>query len=190
MDLRQFKLSFPCKLAMAHALLAMTGSLDWGHGAEPAKLKFNRDIRPILSDKCFFCHGPDPKKREAKLRLDEADSAIAKKAIVRGHANASEMIQRILTDDPDDHMPPAKSKLPSMTPQEIATLKQWINEGAEFEAHWSFIPLKPEAARDTSIDRIVEAGLAERGLKLQAEASEGDPDSPPKLRHHRPAADA
>ena len=135
------------------------------------KLKFNRDIRPILSDKCFFCHGPDPKKREAKLRLDEAESAIAKKAIVPGNADASEMIKRILTDDADDHMPPAKSKLPGMTPQEIATLKQWINEGAEFEAHWSFILLKPEATKNTSIDQIVEAGLVEHGLKLQPETS-------------------
>lgn len=135
------------------------------------KLKFNRDIRPMLSDKCFFCHGPDPKKREAKLRLDEAESAISKKAIVPGNADASEMIKRILTDDADDHMPPAKSKLPSMTPQEIATLKQWINEGAEFEAHWAFIPLKPEATKGTSIDQIVEAGLAERELRLQPETT-------------------
>ena len=139
-----------------------------------AKLKFNRDIRPILSDKCFFCHGPDPKKREAKLRLDEAESAIAKKAIVPGNADASEMIKRILTNDADDHMPPAKSKLPSMTPQEIATLKQWINEGAEFEAHWAFIPLPVQGSQfpvHGSIDEIVSTGLKERGLKLQPEAS-------------------
>jgi hypothetical protein len=67
--------------------------------AAPAKVKFNRDVRPILSDKCFFCHGPDPKKREADLRLDERDAAVEAKAIVPGKAEVSEMIQRILTTD-------------------------------------------------------------------------------------------
>lgn len=138
--------------------------------AAPAKVKFNRDVRPILSDKCFFCHGPDPKKREADLRLDVRDEALAAKAFVPGKAEASELIQRILTTDEDDHMPPAKSKLGDLTPAELATLKQWINEGAEYEAHWSFIPLKPDATKGQSIDRIVSAGLAERGLKLQPEA--------------------
>lgn len=138
--------------------------------AAPAKVKFNRDVRPILSDKCFFCHGPDPKKREADLRLDVRDEALAAKAFVPGKAEASELIQRILATDEDDHMPPAKSKLGDLTPAELATLKQWINEGAEYEAHWSFIPLKPDATKGQSIDKIVGAGLAERGLKLQPEA--------------------
>jgi hypothetical protein len=139
--------------------------------AAPAKLQFNRDIRPILSDKCFHCHGPDPKKREADMRLDDRAAAIESKAIVPGKAETSLMIERIVTADPDDHMPPAKSKLGSLTADEIAILKQWINEGAEYEAHWAFIPLKPEATKDQSIDKIVSAGLAERGLKLQPEAS-------------------
>jgi len=138
--------------------------------AAPAKVKFNRDVRPILSDKCFFCHGPDPKKREADLRLDVRDEALAAKAFVPGKAEASELIQRILATDEDEHMPPAKSKLGDLTPAEFATLKQWINEGAEYEAHWSFIPLKPDATKGQSIDKIVSAGLAERGLKLQPEA--------------------
>ncbi|MCB1275642.1 DUF1553 domain-containing protein [Prosthecobacter sp.] len=139
--------------------------------AAPAKVKFNRDVRPILSDKCFFCHGPDPKKREADLRLDMRDEALAAKAFVPDKAEMSELIQRIVTTDEDDHMPPAKSKLGDLTAAEIAILKQWIDEGAEYEAHWSFIPLKPEATKDQSIDKIVSAGLAERGLKLQPEAT-------------------
>jgi hypothetical protein len=139
--------------------------------AAPAKVKFNRDVRPILSDKCFFCHGPDPKKREADLRLDERNAAVEAKAFVPGKADVSEMIQRILTTDADDHMPPAKSKLGDLTADEIAILKQWIDEGAEYEAHWAFISLKPEATKDQSIDKIVSAGLAERGLKLQPEAT-------------------
>ena len=139
--------------------------------AAPAKVKFNRDVRPILSDKCFFCHGPDPKKREADLRLDERDAAVEAKAFLPGKAEVSEMIQRIVTTDADDHMPPAKSKLGDLTPAEIAILKQWINEGAEYEAHWAFISLKPESAKDQSIDKIVTAGLSELDLKLQPEAT-------------------
>ncbi|MDH4453895.1 MAG: DUF1553 domain-containing protein [Verrucomicrobiota bacterium] len=139
--------------------------------AAPAKVKFNRDVRPILSDKCFFCHGPDPKKREADLRLDERDPAVEAKAFVPGQAEMSEMIQRILSTDADDHMPPPESKLGDLTADEIAILKRWIDEGAEYEAHWAFIPLKPEATKEQSIDKIVSAGLAERELKLQAEAT-------------------
>ncbi len=134
------------------------------------KLQFNRDIRPILSDKCFHCHGFDPKKREADLRLDQRQAAIEGKAIIPGNADESEVIKRIIATD-DDHMPPLKAKLGSLTPEEIATLKQWINEGAEYEEHWAFVPLKPEITKGTSIDAIIEAALAERGLKLQPEAS-------------------
>ncbi len=132
--------------------------------AAPAKVQFNRDVRPILSDKCFFCHGPDPKKREADLRLDERDAAVEAKAFLPGKAEVSELIQRVLTTDADDHMPPAKSKLGDLTPAEIAILKQWINEGAEYEAHWAFISLKPESTKDQSIDKIATAGLSELGL--------------------------
>jgi len=139
--------------------------------AEPAKLRFNRDIRPILSDKCFHCHGPDPKKREADMRLDDRATAVEAKAIIPGKAEMSLIIERVLTTDPDDHMPPAKSKLGSLTPAEVATLKQWINEGAEYESHWAFISLKPETTKAQSIDKIVSGGLAERGLKMQPEAS-------------------
>ena len=135
------------------------------------KVKFNRDIRPILSDKCFFCHGPDPKKREGDLRLDVRDAAMEAKALIPGKAEVSELIQRVLTADADDHMPPAKSKLGDLTSDEIAILKQWIDEGAEYEAHWAFIPLKPEATKGQGIDKIVHAGLAERGLKMQPEAA-------------------
>jgi hypothetical protein len=154
-----------------HRLLILLLAFPALLSAAPAKVKFNRDVRPILSDKCFFCHGPDPKKREADLRLDERDAAVDAKAFLPGKAEVSEMIQRVLTTDADDHMPPAKSKLGDLTPAEIAILKQWINEGAEYEAHWAFIPLKPESTKDQSIDKIVTAGLSELGLKLQPEAT-------------------
>jgi hypothetical protein len=156
-----------CAVFFSLSLLSLTTSLS----AAPPKVKFNRDVRPILSDKCFHCHGPDPKTREADLRLDERDAALQAKAILPGKAELSLIIERILTTDEDDHMPPASSKLGSLTPTEIATLKQWINEGAEYEAHWAFISLKPEVIKDQSIDKIVSAGLAERGLKMQPEAT-------------------
>lgn len=147
-------------------------------GAADVRLKFNQDIRPILSDKCFHCHGPDSKKREAELRLDVRDSAIKDKAIVPGKPEESEIISRILTEEVDDHMPPAKSKLEKLSAAEIATLKRWITEGAEYEAHWSFIPVKEVPAPKNEgqalpnpIDHFVARGLAERQLKLQPEAS-------------------
>ena len=159
---------------VAIALAAAVGSFFASPvclAATPTKLKFNRDIRPILSDKCFFCHGPDAKKREAKLRLDERESAVAKGAIVPGRPDESEMIKRILASD-DDHMPPLKSKLGSFSASEVAVLRQWISEGAEYEAHWAFIPLKDEGGAQTreTIDTLVSASLKERGLKLQPEA--------------------
>ncbi len=136
------------------------------------RLRFNRDIRPILSDKCFHCHGPDSKRREADLRLDERKAAVDAQAILPGNASESEIIVRILSKDPTEHMPPKKSKLGDLTPAEVDTLRRWIEQGAEYEAHWAFVPPSPVQATDPGslIDRPVEQGLAERGLKLQPEA--------------------
>jgi hypothetical protein len=130
--------------------------------------RFNRDIRPILSDKCFHCHGPDPEKREADLRLDVRDVAVEMKAIVPGKPEESEMIARLLTTDKTDHMPPRKAKLGDLTPAEVELLKQWIAAGAEYEQHWAFIPVRP--VEGAGIDSLVERGLAPRGLRLQPEA--------------------
>ena len=161
-------------------------------GAE--KLHYNRDIRPILSDKCFHCHGPDKNKRDSGLRLDVREETLALRdgihAIVPGKPDESEIIARISTTDADDHMPPAKSKLEALTPAEIGMLKRWIAEGAEYEAHWAFIPLvaadvRRQADQATAgaksarlltssatdpMDAAVSAGLAQRGLKPQPEA--------------------
>ncbi len=142
-----------------------------GISAASPKVQFNRDIRPILSDKCFFCHGPDAKKREADLRLDVRESAVKEGHIVPGNAAKSLVLQHILSADPKEHMPPAKSKLNDLTAAEVGTLTQWIQEGAEYEGHWSFLPLRPEAVQGQSIDSIVVAGLEARGLKLQPEAT-------------------
>ena len=147
--------------------------------AEPA-ISFDRDIRPILSDTCYQCHGPDSGHRQAGLRLDRAESATAEaasgaKAIVPGDAAASEMIARIVSDDPDVVMPPPEAKIGKLAPEQIELLKRWISAGAEYEPHWAFQSLKapalPEgAAAAHPIDRFVRKQLAERGIAPQPEA--------------------
>src|SRR5262245_31133531 len=116
---------------------------------------FNRDIRPILSNKCFACHGPDDGKREAGLRLDDAKIATGKlesgeTAIVPGKPEASEMIRRISSHDEDERMPPAKFGKP-LSAGEIATLTKWTKHGAMYAVHWSYakpVRVAPPAAPD------------------------------------------
>jgi hypothetical protein len=107
------------------------------------KLVFNRDIRPILAENCFFCHGADKAKREADLRLDERAIAIEMKSIIPGNAAESLIIQRIFETDPDTVMPPPKSHK-TLTNSQQESLKRWVSEGAEYQPHWAFIaPEKP-----------------------------------------------
>lgn len=108
-------------------------------------LDYNRDVRPILSENCFYCHGPDAEHREADLRLDDADSAKAS-AIVPGDVDASEFFARIVADE-EMRMPPVESGK-KLTKEQIATLKRWIEEGAPFEQHWAYIPPKPSPTPD------------------------------------------
>jgi hypothetical protein len=152
-------------------------------GAE--KLQYNRDIRPILSDRCFKCHGPDKGSRKASLRLDIAEEAYAprkksgKHAIVPGKPEESLVCTKIFSSDPDDLMPPPESKL-ALTKQEMETIRKWIAEGAVYQPHWSFIPLPDSISVPTvknkkwvqnDIDRFVLARLEKEGLKPSAEAS-------------------
>ncbi|MCU0717183.1 MAG: DUF1553 domain-containing protein [Pirellula sp.] len=138
------------------------------------QVRFNDDIRPILSDKCFFCHGPDSAKREADLRLDVRDEAIASGAVVPNRVDQSEILKRILSEDPDLQMPPPSSKLGRLSDSEISKLKDWIQEGAEYEKHWSFLPLPydalADAAKSDPIDSFVEAKLRDRGWSMQPRA--------------------
>src|SRR5687767_11803909 len=130
-----------------------SGSLKWLAGVVLAavsfsavaddEVRFNRDVRPILSDNCFLCHGPDKSHRKAKLRLDERDAAVAKKAIVPGDAAKSEAIKRIFTADEDDQMPPPDSGK-KLTPAQKEVLKKWVAQGAKYEPHWAYvIPVRP-----------------------------------------------
>jgi len=144
--------------------------------AEPP-LEYNRDIRPILAENCFACHGADSVARKADLRLDRREVAIEFEAITPGKPDASELIVRINEDDPDLVMPPPDTKK-KLTAEQKETLKQWIAAGAEYQAHWSFIvPRRPEppavideAWVKNAIDRLVLARLEANGLSPTPEA--------------------
>ncbi len=147
----------------------------------PTKIEFNRDIRPILSDICYKCHGPDKAKRKADLRLDLEASAKAKIkdhfAIVPGQPAKSELIRRITTSDEDDRMPPADSGR-QLTPRQVELLRRWIEQGAKWEAHWSFIaPKRPDLPRVKNsnwvrnpVDNFILARLERDGLQPSPEA--------------------
>jgi hypothetical protein len=135
---------------------------------------FGRDIRPILSDKCFRCHGPGTQK--AKLRLDDRDSAVKRDAIAPGrHAN-SELITRVLLDDGDKSRMPPPGAADRLTPEQVAKLKAWIDQGAEYTPHWAFVaPTRPEVPKvrlpaANPIDAFVRARLEKDGLPPSGEA--------------------
>jgi hypothetical protein len=136
---------------------------------------FNRDVRPILSDRCFSCHGPDSARREADLRLDERPAAVAAKAIVPGKPDDSLILQRVLSDDPDTVMPPPHAKLERLSAAEVDTLRRWIEHGAEYDSHWAFIPVPSGQTTDATIsgviDEFVRSSLSKRGLDRQPAAS-------------------
>lgn len=151
---------------------------DTALASNAGKIDFNYHVKPILSDKCFACHGPDEKKRESEFRLDTEEGAFkALKsdphafAIVRGNTEKSMLVKRIFSEDPNMLMPPAESNL-VLTGEEKNVLKKWIEQGAEYKKHWAFIPPQkpqlPEASSEgwgnNEIDRFIGAKLQEKGL--------------------------
>jgi len=154
-------------------LLSGRGTLALAGGM----VQYNRDIRPILSENCFACHGPDVNKRAADLRLDVREVALEKGAIVPGQPDASSLLQRITASDPEVIMPPPESHK-SLTQQQKDLLKTWIAEGAEYQGHWPFIaPVKPELPQVRNpnwirnpIDRFILAELERRGMEPSPEA--------------------
>lgn len=134
--------------------------------AIPQQPLFNRDVRPILSDNCFACHGPDSGHRQADLRLDLRDNAIQSSAITPGELDASEMIARIITTDADLIMPPPESNK-KLSPRDIEILRRWVQQGAVYQNHWAYEPpVKPETPTDkNAVDALVQARLAAEGLK-------------------------
>jgi hypothetical protein len=147
-------------------------------GAAPARVEFNRDVRPILAATCFRCHGFDKNARKADFRLDDRDEATrprkAGTPIVPGDANRSEIWRRINSNDPDEQMPPAKSNL-VLTDAQKATLKAWIEQGAEYQPHWAFIaPKRPDVPKEpdakSEVDAFVLSYLRQHNLRASPEA--------------------
>lgn len=140
-----------------------------GAAARSADVSFNRDIRPILSDKCFACHGPDARAREAELRLDVRAEAL--RVLAPGRPDESELLARVTASDPDVVMPPQKTHK-RITPREAQRLRDWIAAGAEYEPHWSFLPprdvVPPPVDSDwvaNDIDRFILHRLQRLGLE-------------------------
>ena len=145
---------------------------------------YNYDVRPILADHCYSCHGPDPESRQADVQLHTQDGLYAplrddtsRKVIVPGNASTSELVRRITHSDPLQRMPPPEAPH-ALTPEEITTLTRWVNEGAVWKPHWSHIPAQLPALPDVSrpswvrnpIDRFVLARLDQEQLKPSPEA--------------------
>ena len=150
--------------------------------ADLVKVDFNREIRPIFSEHCYACHGPDENKRKAGLRLDIPEAAFKElksgnHALVAGDLNKSTLVERISSADPEEIMPPPKHNKP-LKPEQVALLKQWVKEGAQWKKHWSFIPPeRPELAtvKDrkwprNAIDYFTLARLEKEGLMPNPEA--------------------
>jgi hypothetical protein len=164
-----------------HRIAAGAMTLCAAHVLLGQAVDFQRDIRPILSDNCFQCHGPDSASRQADLRLDRRDSALAALAdgtpIVPGKSAESLVYQRISSEDASFRMPPAEAHK-TLTPAQIATVKRWIDAGAPWKEHWAFQPPvqpKPPAVKDAAwarnpIDRFILAKLEENGLAPAAAA--------------------
>lgn len=168
-------------ISPACVLLVVAASLPASEDKPPAttKVSFNRDIRPILSDHCFACHGPDKNKRQGKLRLDERDAAIAKKAFVPGKPGESELIARIHSKDDSEVMPPTEHHKP-LSKEQKELLERWITQGAEYQAHWAYIaPTRPalptvkqQAWVKNPIDAFILAQLEARKIAPSAVADQ------------------
>jgi len=155
----------------------------------PRKIDFNKDIRPILSENCFKCHGPDAKFIKGDLRLSDEKDAKKERdgefAILPGNAKASLLIQRAISKEKSAQMPPPDSGLPRLSPEQVKLLSEWINQGGKYEKHWALVPPKlselPKVKNQNwarnDVDRFVLAKMEERGLTPAPEA-----DKPTLLR--------
>jgi hypothetical protein len=166
-------------LTLQNALFLLTIGLAGSLSGADKSIEFNRDVRPILSEYCLACHGFDAAKREAGLRLDTRDGAIAEldsgtKAISPGKVEESELMRRILSEDHDEVMPPGHSGK-KLSDKQKATLKAWIEQGAEYQKHWAFLPPQPQPLPDlksatdvaklSAIDRFVYSKLEQNQLQ-------------------------
>ncbi|HVG16007.1 MAG TPA: PSD1 and planctomycete cytochrome C domain-containing protein [Chitinophagaceae bacterium] len=177
-----------CSLLIGLLILFYLPACSDSKGSEQADadiISYNFQVRPILSDKCFNCHGPDANKRQAGLRLDIADEAYKAlkehpraHAIVPGNPQQSELYLRVSSTDTAYMMPPVSSHLPALTSVELAVLKKWIEQGGKYEKHWAFIPpvkpsipkVKKEAWTKNGIDYFILKELENKGLQPNDEA--------------------
>ena len=173
-----FQLSLPLLLTLSATAVAAGPELP-----VPTTIEFNRDVRPILSENCYACHGPDKNKRKADLRLDTKEGLLGidgePGVVVAGTLDQSELFRRVTSTDPDERMPPSSGNK-SLSPRDIAVLKRWIEQGAKWQGHWAFIkPTKPippladatgEGAPLNEIDRFIRAKLKTSGLTPAPEA--------------------
>ncbi len=160
-------------LILALPLLVLAGGTVNAAG----KPEYNRDIRPILAENCFACHGPDSAARKADLRLDRREAAIESGAITPGDLDASELISRVNTSNPKQLMPPP-SLHKTLSKAQKDALRRWVEAGAEYQLHWSLIPptrpvppkVKNESWVRNPIDSFILAKLDQQGLQPAAEA--------------------
>ena len=179
-------LAIAALIIIALAILGKLHFSDKGLITHHDEVSYNRDIRPILSDKCFACHGPDANKRKAGLRLDLESGAFAELpenkghfAIVPGHPEESELIRRIETADPKLLMPVPESNLPKLTAEEVEIFRKWIKNGAKYERHWAFVAPERKAPPDVKkrswvkneIDNFILQKIESSGLRPNNEAS-------------------
>ena len=158
-------------------IFVLSAALSLSAISRGQEVQYNRDIRPILSENCFKCHGPDEQFREADLRLDIRAAAIEHGALVSGEPESSEMISRIESEDPDTFMPPPDSNK-TLTAQQKHLLRKWVEQGAKYEIHWSYLPpTRPqipaalaESHSSNPVDRFVASQLADKKLAANAEA--------------------
>ena len=143
-----------------------------------SKVDFDRDVMPILSQRCFKCHGPDASKAAAGLRLDSLAAARKDDVIVPGSPEKSRLLKRVSEANPDDRMPPPDSGVKSLSPDQIRILKEWIRSGAKYEKHWSFVPpkrsplpsVKDQNWGENRVDHFVLAKLEQSNLRPEPEA--------------------
>jgi len=168
----------PCLGIVLTAASASIPSAAGQNAPVLAPISFNRDIRPILANNCFACHGPDEKHRETKFHFDTEDGAYAKRGvIVPGKSADSLLVQRITNPDPDEHMPPPDSGH-ALTDKQIDLLRRWIDDGAKWDTHWAYVAPKrvepPAVSRPqwgrNPIDQFILARLDREGLQPSAEA--------------------
>ena len=170
---------FRSNLVWLLALWVLINVPTRSQGEPPQKLSFNQDIRAILSDACFQCHGPDDNKRHGGLRLDKANAAYGAGesgsiAIVPGKLEESEVNLRIISDDPELKMPPPDSGK-TLSKEQVELLRRWMSEGATYEEHWAFRQIvRPDVPKlegfNHPIDAFLEVKRRSQGLQAQAEA--------------------